>query len=185
MSHYQNQEYHTGYASQEENYYSESGMFQPSGRRYDGPQQQTYSSEHPRYQVPWPAQPQPQVLLSGDATLAAALSYTLCWFTGLLFCLFGWQNRYIRFHALQSVAFFGLINIIDVGLLSFMFTVTHRFWHAPFLVFPALLAFFVVNAIAFVGWLIGMIQAARGRTYRLPFVGDLVWRTVYGSATVK
>src|SRR5215831_17561558 len=50
------------------------------------------------------------------ASVGAILSYSLGWFTGLLFFLFGRQHPYVRFHALQSLLFFGAINVVDVVL---------------------------------------------------------------------
>jgi uncharacterized membrane protein len=57
--------------------------------------------------------------------------------------------------------------------------------HAHLLALPAVLAFLLVNCIAFVGWIMGMIQAARGRYYRLPFIGGLVARIVNVGGMVK
>src|SRR5450755_1587317 len=51
-------------------------------------------------------------------SVAAILSYAGGWFTGLLFFLFAGQNRYVRFHALQSLTFFGAISVLDIALFN-------------------------------------------------------------------
>ncbi len=108
-----------------------------------------------------------------SATLAALLCYSLCWFTGLLILLFGRQNRVVRFHALQSLLFFGSINILDIVLITLIAYGGHHF---PLLSVFVILFLLLMNFVAFIGWFVAMIQAARGGCYRLPFVGNLVAR---------
>lgn len=109
------------------------------------------------------------------ACIAAILSYSLGWFTGLLFFLFGRQHPYVRFHALQSLLFFGAINVVDVALLNSI-GIFSKFQVFHFLSAFAVLLFLFLNCVAFIGWVVGMIQAARGKYYRLPLVGDLLAR---------
>ena len=104
-------------------------------------------------------------------SVAAILSYAGGWFTVLLFLLFAGQNRYVRFHALQSLIFFGSISLLDIGLLRLAMFGHHHFF---FLTAIAFFSFFLLNIIAFFGWLVAMIQAARGKYYKLPFVGAFV-----------
>lgn len=104
--------------------------------------------------------------------LGAAISYAGGWFTGLLLLLFGWHNRYVRFHALQSVLFFGCANILFVVGIGFA-----RF---PFAFFfsrgLAAIALMVLFAIVAIGWVVGIIGALSGRYLKLPFVGDIAER---------
>ena len=44
-----------------------------------------------------------------DANLAAALSYLLGFVTGVIFLLLEKENRFVRFHAMQSMLAFGAI----------------------------------------------------------------------------
>ncbi len=117
-------------------------------------------------------------------SIAAILSYAGGWFTGLLFFLFAGQNRYVRFHALQSLIFFGAVNVLDIAL--FNLGMIGRF-HLPFITHYvtaiAFFSFFLLNIIAFFGWLVAMIQAARGRYYKMPFVGNFVERCL-GRGTI-
>jgi uncharacterized membrane protein len=158
------------YESQEEQrqsfYWQE---YQPVGR----PEYASYSPE------PFPSAPN----LDG-ACIAAILSYSLGWFTGLLFFLFGRQHPYVRFHALQSLLFFGAINVADVALFNIIGTLLKvQVFH--FISAIAVLLFLFLNFVAFVGWVVGMIQAARGKYYRLPLVGDLLAKHYHGGILPK
>jgi len=113
------------------------------------------------------------------ASFAAILCYSLCWFTGLVFLIFEQRNRYVRFHALQSLIFFGGINILDIALLT---VVGH---HMFFLSRFAILFFLLVNLFAFVCWIIAMIHASRGTYFKLPFVGWFVAIFIKQGAALK
>jgi uncharacterized membrane protein len=110
-----------------------------------------------------------------DARFVAVLTYGLGWFSGLLFTLFTRENRYVRFHALQSLIFFGAVNVLDIALLFGGIALRH-FVHfiGPML----LLTFLLLNAVAFVGWLVAIVQAYRGTYYRLPLAGDIAARSL-------
>src|SRR5262245_61525738 len=70
----------------------------------------------------------PTPLPHNDPRFVAVLTYSLGWFSGLLFTLFTRENRYVRFHALQSLIFFGGINVIDIALI-FVGARLHHFFH--------------------------------------------------------
>jgi uncharacterized membrane protein len=108
-----------------------------------------------------------------DSRFSALLSYSGAWLTGLLFLLLGGRDRFIRFHALQSLVFFGMINLIDFGLFISMLFLGHQ---SHVLAIPFILAFLFLNFIAFLCWVVVMVQAARGVYFRLPFIGDWVAR---------
>ena len=112
-------------------------------------------------------QVQPALALN-YTSLAAILCYSIGWLTGLLFLLFASENRFVRFHALQSLAFFGSINLLDIALIRI------GMLHLPQLSWLAALSLLLLNFIAFIGWCVAIVQASRGKYYRLPFIGDLV-----------
>jgi len=114
-----------------------------------------------------------------NSRFAAFLSYSSLWLTGLLFLLFEKRNRFVRFHAMQSLLFFGGVNVLYIFLISIM---VHE---VPFFFGLAIFAFVLVNIVAFVAWIVGMVGALRGRYVKLPFVGDLAERYVNGDARVK
>jgi uncharacterized membrane protein len=86
------------------------------------------------------------------------------WATGLLILLFNYDDRFVRFHALQSLTFFGLGNIVLVGLFSYIRLYLPLRW-------LAILAFMLVFTIMGIGWLVGVFNGLAGRKVKLPFVG--------------
>lgn len=90
------------------------------------------------------------------ARTAGMLCYLFGWVGGLIFLLLERDNRFVRFHAAQSILFFGAVNILA--------------WICSFFPF-ALFGFGIVVGLAgFIGWVVLMIAAYRGRYYRLPFL---------------
>jgi uncharacterized membrane protein len=166
------------------------GTYEQSSQMFEQQTQQQQETYRPEFQsaqmngqVPYGYPPplfssaQP---LEG-ARLGAALSYGLGWLSGLLFFLFAGENRYIRFHALQSIVFFGAINLLDMVVP--LLWIGMRGVHAPWLILLSFFFLMIVNLIGFVGWLVGIIQAGRGVYYKLTFVGEYVarrmnWNTI-------
>ncbi len=108
-----------------------------------------------------------------DPNVAAALSYSLGWITGLIFYLIERENRFVRFHALQSILFNIAVFVVLGGLGAFL---------ALFTAVPGLniimgalgsLVSFLISLAVFVVWIILMVRAYRGERYHLPVVGDL------------
>ena len=91
--------------------------------------------------------------------VAALLSYVLWWVTGIIFYILEPNNKFIRFHALQSIIVFGAIT-----LLSIVFG-----W------IPVIDVFMVpiISILAFILWIILMVKAYQGVYYKLPVAGDL------------
>jgi uncharacterized membrane protein len=132
-------------------------------------QQQEYQSPRGFEPISYIQQEQVQPALALNYTsLAAILCYSIGWLTGLLFLLFTRENRFVRFHALQSLAFFGSINLLDIALVKI------AMYHLPYLSHLAIPVFLLLNFIAFIGWCVAIVQASRGKYYRLPFIGNLV-----------
>ena len=95
-----------------------------------------------------------------DANLAAALSYLVGFVTGIIFLLVEKENRFVRFHAMQSTLLFAGIVLIDI-LLQIV----------PIL--GALVVIFVVIPVSAVLWLLLMYRAYQGEEFRLPVVGQI------------
>jgi uncharacterized membrane protein len=95
-----------------------------------------------------------------DANLAAALSYLVGFVTGIIFLLVEKDNKFVRFHAMQStLAFIGIVAI-DI-LLQIV----------PIL--GALVVVFVVIPASAVLWLLLMYKAYQGDEFKLPLVGQM------------
>jgi len=86
-----------------------------------------------------------------QANVAALLSYAVGWLTGLIFFLIEKENKFVRFHALQSIILFGSLAVLTfipvIGLLAII--------ASPIL------------------WILLMIKAYSGVKFKLPFIGDI------------
>jgi len=164
---YQSTGYHQPYTSESQAPYTQ---YQPLNGQVIHEQQEVF----------------PTGLPHTDARFVAALTYSVGWLSGLLFVLFATERRYVRYHALQALIFFGGINLLDVMFVSFIARAHHFlfFLPGPF-VFFAFLGFLLLNFIAFVGWLVAMVQAYRGKYYRLPVAGTIVTRILQINAPLK
>jgi uncharacterized membrane protein len=98
-----------------------------------------------------------------DANLAAALSYLLGFVTGIIFLLVEKENRFVRFHAMQSTIFFFAVLVIDVVLQVVI----------PVLGF--LVVVFIGIPLTAVIWLLLMYKAYQGDDFRLPLIDQ--WAT--------
>jgi uncharacterized membrane protein len=69
------------------------------------------------------------------------------------------RNPFLRFHCFQCLALFSLllpwafVSILDVS------------WAKPAMAF--------MPPVVFVGWLVSMVQAGRGKMFRLPLLGPV------------
>ncbi len=96
--------------------------------------------------------------------VAGLLCYVLGWVSGLVFLLLEPDNKFVRFHAVQSIVTFGGITIISIALsiLGLM----------PVLGVVFDFANWMIGALAFVLWIVLMIKAFQGTKYKLPLAGD-------------
>jgi uncharacterized membrane protein len=155
--------------------YGERNEYMGSSHYYEPPSNQTFQQQasYPPLANSSKQRPFTGVPPLSDSRFSALLSYSGGWLTGLLFMLLGGRDRFIRFHALQSLVFFGIINLLDFGLFISVLSFAH---HMHIVAIPFILAFLFLNFIAFVCWIVVMVQAARGVYFRLPFIGDWVAR---------
>jgi uncharacterized membrane protein len=86
-----------------------------------------------------------------DPNVAGLLCYVLGWVSGLLFFFLEKENKFVRFHAIQSIVTFGVITVVVV----------------------------VINFIPVVGWILAailwivlMIKAYQGQRFNLPWAGS-------------
>ncbi|HLQ30170.1 MAG TPA: DUF4870 domain-containing protein, partial [Ktedonobacteraceae bacterium] len=96
----------------------------------------------------------------------AGLSYVLTWVTGLVFFFVEKQNRFVRFHAMQSILFFGGITVLQIVL-----NVIGSFG-VPFLGLIIGLVGLLLGIVELVGYIVLLINAFQGKYFKLPIVGD-------------
>ncbi len=99
-----------------------------------------------------------------DENIEGLLCYVLGWVTGIVFLVLEKENKFVRFHAVQSLATFLVIfvAILVVGTIPFL---------GPF--FSTLILIF-----SLVLWLFLMFKAFKGERYKLPMAGDFAEKQV-------
>jgi uncharacterized membrane protein len=95
-----------------------------------------------------------------DSNVAAALAYGLGWITGIIFLVAEPNDRFVRFHALQSIIAFGTLSAITILLQAI-----------PIL--GMLIAVFLVIPLSAILWLLLMFKAYQGERFKLPIAGDM------------
>ena len=91
-----------------------------------------------------------------DEKLTGALCYLLVWVTGIVFYLLEKDNKFVRFHAMQSILVFLPLTIISWFFSWFL-------WWLGWL----------IGLLIFILWIVLMIKAFQGEKFKLPIVGDI------------
>ncbi len=96
---------------------------------------------------------------------SATLSYLLFWFSGLFFLITEKENKYVRFHALQSTILFGGLSILGYIVV----------------ILPLIggLIKSILGLITLVAWAYLMFQAYTGKSFKVPVIGDIVFNQIY------
>lgn len=94
-----------------------------------------------------------------DRNIACALTYVGAWVTGLVFLLSEKNDKTVRFHAMQSIIFFGGVTILQIVL-----------GRIPIIGWT-LMPF--IGLLSFVVWIICIIKAYQGEKFMLPVIGDI------------
>ncbi|MFE3190710.1 DUF4870 domain-containing protein [Nocardia sp. NPDC059240] len=104
-----------------------------------------------------------------DKKTSAILSYALGWLTGIIFLFVGKNDPDVKFHAAQSVVFFGAVSVVNIVL-----SIVGSLLGAVGIIFS--LVGLVVAVFAVVVWIMAMIQANNtgGVRAELPLVGKYV-----------
>ena len=92
-----------------------------------------------------------------EANVAGLICYLGGWVIGLIFFLIEKENKFVRFHAMQSIITFGALTVLEIA----------------FSVMPILDRLTPIIHLAFVGlWVLCMVKAYQGENFRLPIAGD-------------
>lgn len=94
-----------------------------------------------------------------QANVAGLLSYLLGIITGIIFYLIEKDNKFVRFHAMQSIVVFGILFVLSM-VLSFI----------PVIGWALLPIIWLVSLIL---WIVLMIKAYQGEYFKLPIAGDI------------
>jgi len=91
--------------------------------------------------------------------LAALLCYLLWFVTGIIFFLVEKENKFVRFHAMQSIVIFGFLFVLG-AILPFIPLIGWVFM-------PILWIFDIVI------WIVLMVKGYQGEYFKLPIVGEI------------
>jgi uncharacterized membrane protein len=112
------------------------------------------------------------------AETAAGFSYLFWWVSGLLVYFNERENRYVRFHAVQSILLTGAMSVFSViaftisALFNDFYQSSHQHFWQTLSVGTFLLALFVVLFL----WLGAMLAAWTGAYLQLPIIGEYAER---------
>jgi len=98
-----------------------------------------------------------------EASVEALLCYLVGFITGIVFLVIEKENKYVRFHAMQSIIAFGFLFILSY-VIAFM----------PFLVMLTP----IVSIVTIILWIIMMIKAYQGEKFKLPIAGDIAEKNI-------
>jgi uncharacterized membrane protein len=99
-----------------------------------------------------------------EANVAGLLCYVLGWISGLIFILIEKENKFVRFHAMQSIVTFGALTVISI-VLSILAAI-------PYIGFIFSIMGWIVGVLTFVLWIVLMVKAYQGTHYKLPWAGE-------------
>lgn len=107
---------------------------------------------------------------------AALLAYLAWWITGIIF-YFTETNKYVKFHAMQSMLTFGSVSVLLVVIRIIRTALWGIFFRAGGGVYFLLSLLGVLSTLVWIGgmvlWVILMVKANQGETFKLPIVGDI------------
>lgn len=110
-----------------------------------------------------------------EQNTAALLSYIFTWLTGLIFYLLERDNKYVRFHALQSILF----GVSWIVLSVIMVVVVRVLGYIPLLGgFLSIILWLVFIGAYVIILIMLMVKAYQGERYKLPVIGDIAERNV-------
>jgi uncharacterized membrane protein len=108
-----------------------------------------------------------KTVLGVTENIEAVLCYVLGWVSGFIFLLLEKENKFVRFHALQSLIVFLLLSgIMIIGIIPFIG------WLISLLLWP----------VSLILWIVLMIKSFQGRLFKLPVIGEFVEKQIFTSA---
>ncbi|HIE17591.1 MAG TPA: DUF4870 domain-containing protein [Dehalococcoidia bacterium] len=102
-----------------------------------------------------------------EENVSGLLCYVAWWISGIIFLLLERENKFVRFHALQSIIAFGILTLagVVIGWIAWI----------PFFGWLVSFAFWVCCLAV---WIVCMVKAYQGDMYKLPWAGNLAERSL-------
>ncbi len=105
-----------------------------------------------------------------EENVAGLLCYVLGWITGLVFILIEKENKFVRYHAMQSILVFGSLTVINIVL--------QVLGWIPFIGFLFSILALLVGILALVLWIVLMVKAYQKEMFKLPWAGNLAEKLI-------
>ncbi|ETA67425.1 putative membrane protein [Methanolobus tindarius DSM 2278] len=102
--------------------------------------------------------------LGVSENIAGLLAYILGWISGIILLVIEKENKFVRFHAAQSVVLYLGLFILNF-ILGFLTAI-------DFIGLIFALISMLIGLVSFVLWLFLMFKAYKGEMYRLPVIAD-------------
>jgi len=99
--------------------------------------------------------------------VAGLLCYLLTWVTGIVFLIIEKNNKFVRFHAFQSIIVFGVLWLIYV---IFIWT-----FIVPIIVWIVMV----------ISWIFLMIKAYQGKMFKVPLIGNWAEKLANGKSATS
>ena len=103
-----------------------------------------------------------------EENLEGALCYLFGFITGIVFYVMEPKNKFVRFHAMQSIVIFLPLMILGFILSSIGWFI----FLGPVWIIISLLTW-ITWILFFVLWLILMLKAYSGKKFKVPIAGDI------------
>ena len=122
-----------------------------------------------------------------DSNLGAMLCYILNFVCclglvlSIIFAITEKENRFVKFHAVQSLFLAALQIAVGfvIGILGLIVSMVLNMVHMELVGWLLILGFrFLLFAIFIVLWIMAGIKAYSGQWYKLPIVGEFAWKAV-------
>jgi uncharacterized membrane protein len=115
-----------------------------------------------------PGPPPPAAASAGmDKRTAALLSYLVTWITGIIFLFVGKNDPDVKYHAAQSIVFFGGLTVLNI-ILSIVSNINGL----------SVIGFVgsLISLIQFIGWIYCLYKAwtGNGARFEIPLLGGVV-----------
>jgi len=91
--------------------------------------------------------------------VAGLLCYVLGWVSGLVFVLIEKENKFVRFHAFQSIVVFGVLTLAGIIL--------------GWIPVIGVVIGWLIWLLGLVLWIVLMVKAYQGTRYKIPWAGNM------------
>lgn len=105
-----------------------------------------------------------------EENIESALSYVLGPATGIVFLVLEKENKNVKFHAMQSTVYIGILMVLNF--------IVNIFCGIPIIGFIAGLVSWALGIITFVSIVYLAYMAFQGKMFKIPYIGDTVWEKI-------